>query len=92
MRAAGGRLAVGENREDERCRDTGGAGAVPHRAHPEPVALAHLVLKASKAGSLTRLMRSFLTRFELRGAHEMRVMIDRGSGGAPLKCRGQGAR
>lgn len=37
----------------------------------------HLVLKTSRAGSLTRLMRSFLTRFELPAAHEMRVMFDR---------------
>jgi len=37
----------------------------------------HLVLKTAKAGSLTRLMRAFLTRFELPAKHEMRVTFDR---------------
>ena len=37
----------------------------------------HMALKASRAGVLTRLMRGFLTRFELPAAHEMRVTFDR---------------
>ncbi|MHB1313733.1 MAG: helicase-related protein, partial [Gemmatimonadaceae bacterium] len=37
----------------------------------------HLVLKTARAGALTRLMRGFLTRFELPSQHEMRVTFDR---------------
>ncbi len=37
----------------------------------------HLVLKTARAGAMTRLMRNFLTRFELPAAHEMRVTFDR---------------
>ncbi len=37
----------------------------------------HLVLKTARAGSLTRLMRAFLTRFDLPSQHEMRVTFDR---------------
>ncbi|MDQ8155379.1 MAG: primosomal protein N', partial [Gemmatimonadota bacterium] len=37
----------------------------------------HLVLKATRAGVLTQLMRAFLTRFEVPPAHEMRVSFDR---------------
>ena len=37
----------------------------------------HLVLKTARASALTRLMRAFLTRFELPQAHEMRVTFDR---------------
>ena len=37
----------------------------------------HLVLKAARPAPLTRLMRAFLTRFELPTAHEMRVTFDR---------------
>jgi hypothetical protein len=35
------------------------------------------VLKATRPAPLTRLMRAFLTRFELPAAHEMRVTFDR---------------
>ncbi len=37
----------------------------------------HVVLKATRAGALTQLMRAFLTRFDLPAAHEMRVTFDR---------------
>jgi len=37
----------------------------------------HLVLKASRAGALTRLMRAFATRFELPTTHDLRVTLDR---------------
>jgi primosomal protein N' (replication factor Y) len=37
----------------------------------------HLALKAARPAALTRLMRAFLTRFELPAAHEMRVTFDR---------------
>jgi primosomal protein N' (replication factor Y) len=37
----------------------------------------HLVLKATRASAMTRLMRGFLTRFELPSAHELRVTFDR---------------
>lgn len=37
----------------------------------------HLVLKAQRPGTLTQLMRGFLTRFELPGAHDLRVTFDR---------------
>ncbi len=37
----------------------------------------HLVLKATRPGPLTQLMRAFLTRFDLPTAHEMRVTFDR---------------
>ena len=37
----------------------------------------HLVLKAVRPGALTRLMRAFLTRFELPAAHDLRVTFDR---------------
>ncbi len=37
----------------------------------------HLVLKAVRPAPLTRLLRSFLTEFELPGAHEMRITLDR---------------
>ena len=37
----------------------------------------HLLLKSDHAGSLTRVMRYFLERFEVPAAHDMRVVVDR---------------
>jgi primosomal protein N' (replication factor Y) len=37
----------------------------------------HLLLKSDHAGSLTRIARYFFERFEVPGAHDMRVVIDR---------------
>ena len=37
----------------------------------------HLLLKSDHAGSLTRVARYFLKRFEVPAAHDMRVVIDR---------------
>jgi len=37
----------------------------------------HLVVKSTRPGPLTQLMRAFLTRFDLPTAHEMRVTFDR---------------
>jgi hypothetical protein len=36
-----------------------------------------MLLKSDHAGSLTRVARYFLERFELPGTHDMRVVIDR---------------
>jgi len=37
----------------------------------------HLLLKSDHSGSLTRVARYFLERFEVPAAHDMRVMVDR---------------
>jgi primosomal protein N' (replication factor Y) len=37
----------------------------------------HFLLKSDHAGSMTRVARYFLERFEVPAAHDMRVVVDR---------------